>query len=199
MEMNEKQQEILKAAAECFARYGYEKTTLDDIGTLVGLNKASLYYYYKNKESIFTEVISAEWVSFFKILTAKIKKTEGYSEKILAYISERFKHLEKTMNLHQLSFASIKSHSFFKGLKETFFNEEVKIINEILEDCKKHGEIISCDTKLVSRSILTVVDAIKTKAIQSSENSLTNKIDYSLIEDEVQFTITLILNGISNA
>ena len=57
MDTSPKKQEILKAASECFARFGYEKTTLDDIGKMVGLNKASLYYYYKNKEDIFAEVV----------------------------------------------------------------------------------------------------------------------------------------------
>jgi AcrR family transcriptional regulator len=28
------------AAAGCFAKFGFEKTTLDDIGRAVGLNKA---------------------------------------------------------------------------------------------------------------------------------------------------------------
>ena len=42
----DKREQILKAAAECLSQYGYEKTTLSDIGKLVGLNKASLYYYY---------------------------------------------------------------------------------------------------------------------------------------------------------
>ena len=36
MELQDKKAEIQKAASECFARYGYEKTTLDDIGRLVG-------------------------------------------------------------------------------------------------------------------------------------------------------------------
>ena len=196
MEINEKKQEILKAAAECFARYGYEKTTMDDIGKLVGLNKASLYYYYKNKESIYTEVISIELECFLKDLKEKIRKIEGYSEKILTYISERFKHLEKTMNLHQLSLTTLKYYSFFKDLKDTFFEEEVKVINEILEYCMKKGEIISCDTKLIAKSILTVADAIKIKAFQNTDYNFNNKFDYSMIEDEVKFTIALILNGI---
>jgi hypothetical protein len=34
------------------ARFGYEKAALDDTGEIVGLNKASLYYYNKSKEDI---------------------------------------------------------------------------------------------------------------------------------------------------
>ena len=179
MDVNEKKIEILKAASECFARYGYEKTTLEDIGKLVGLNKASLYYYYKNKESIYTEIICTESENFLIELKNKISKIEGCSEKILAYIAERFKY-----------------HTFFKGLIDTFIKEEVKLLNNILESCSKKEEIIPCDTKKVAESILTVANAIKMKTCNSMDYNLNNKFDYSTIEEEVKFTVSLILNGI---
>ena len=57
MTKKEQTKEKIRAAAyKCVARYGFEKTTLDDIAKEVGLNKASLYYYYKNKEDIFLEI-----------------------------------------------------------------------------------------------------------------------------------------------
>ena len=61
--MNKKEQvkeRIGKAAMECFVQYGLDKTTLDDIAKKIGLNKASLYYYYKNKEDIFLEIAIKE-------------------------------------------------------------------------------------------------------------------------------------------
>jgi AcrR family transcriptional regulator len=76
VEAFEKKKEILKAASDCFARYGYEKTTLDDIGKMVGLNKASLYYYYKNKEAIFSEVVFEETEALFQALTLNHPKTD---------------------------------------------------------------------------------------------------------------------------
>ena len=57
---DEKRHQILNAALNCFARYGFNKTTLDDIATAIGMNKASLYYYYENKEAIFGEVLQEE-------------------------------------------------------------------------------------------------------------------------------------------
>jgi len=42
----------------------------------------------------------------------------------------------------------------------------------------------------------TVADAIKIKAYQNTDYNFNNKFDYSMIEDEVKFTIALILNGI---
>jgi AcrR family transcriptional regulator len=50
-----------------------KKITLDNIGMLVGLNKASLYYYYKNKESIFCIVIFREADIYLEGLQKKVK------------------------------------------------------------------------------------------------------------------------------
>ena len=60
MKATEKRIQILQAAKACFTQYGYDKTTLDDIGKRLGLNKSSLYYYFKNKEEIFTAVVVQE-------------------------------------------------------------------------------------------------------------------------------------------
>ena len=39
---------ILKIAQEIFSKYGYRKTTLDDIANAVRKGKSSLYYYFKS-------------------------------------------------------------------------------------------------------------------------------------------------------
>ena len=53
-------EEILTSAQQCFAKFGFKKTTLDDIGKMHNLNKASLYYYFKSKEELFEAVLEQE-------------------------------------------------------------------------------------------------------------------------------------------
>lgn len=48
---------ILKIAQDIFSKYGYKKTTLDDIANAVRKWKSSLYYYFKSKEDLFQAVI----------------------------------------------------------------------------------------------------------------------------------------------
>ncbi|HUP12202.1 MAG TPA: TetR/AcrR family transcriptional regulator, partial [Niastella sp.] len=70
-------EKIGKAAMQCFARYSLEKTTLDDIARVVHLNKASLYYYYKNKEDIFLDVAVREGQHYLLTLQQKTKTKKG--------------------------------------------------------------------------------------------------------------------------
>lgn len=49
--------EILDAAADVFARDGYDGATLESIGDAVGLSKTSLYYYVQSKEELFARLV----------------------------------------------------------------------------------------------------------------------------------------------
>lgn len=47
---------IFQAALKTFAQHGYEGARMDKIAAEVGINKASLYFHFKNKEEIFHEL-----------------------------------------------------------------------------------------------------------------------------------------------
>ena len=49
--------EIIEAAQKRFALNGYSPTSMDDIAKDVGINKASLYYFFEGKEQIFEAII----------------------------------------------------------------------------------------------------------------------------------------------
>jgi len=51
-------QEILDVALELFAKNGYTGTSTQDIGDRVGLDKTSLYYYFRSKEEILFQVVA---------------------------------------------------------------------------------------------------------------------------------------------
>ena len=44
---------ILDAAFERFSRYGYRRTSMDDIAREAGIARATVYLYFRNKEEIF--------------------------------------------------------------------------------------------------------------------------------------------------
>lgn len=54
---NIKKEAIRLAALECFAKYGYDGTSLSKIAEVVGLKKQSLYSHFKDKDAIFMAVL----------------------------------------------------------------------------------------------------------------------------------------------
>ncbi|PIE84539.1 MAG: hypothetical protein CSA07_02070 [Bacteroidia bacterium] len=53
-------QRILDMAAEVFQRFGFSKTTMEDIAQGIGRQKSTLYYYFQSKEDVFAAVVARE-------------------------------------------------------------------------------------------------------------------------------------------
>lgn len=52
-----KRLEIIRIAATIFKQKGFDATTFSDIAALTGLDRATLYYYFGDKQEIFKEAI----------------------------------------------------------------------------------------------------------------------------------------------
>jgi AcrR family transcriptional regulator len=48
---------ILKAALDLFAEKGYERTTLDDVARRIRLTKGAVYWHFKSKPELLTELV----------------------------------------------------------------------------------------------------------------------------------------------
>jgi AcrR family transcriptional regulator len=49
---HERREQIIAAAGEHFRHYGYEKTTVADLGKAIGLSKAYIYKFFESKQAI---------------------------------------------------------------------------------------------------------------------------------------------------
>ncbi|MBN8293590.1 TetR/AcrR family transcriptional regulator [Rhodobacter sp. NTK016B] len=49
---------ILMAATEVFARYGFKRTSMEDIAKAAGLSRTALYQSYRNKQDIFRSLVA---------------------------------------------------------------------------------------------------------------------------------------------
>ena len=47
---------ILSAAFTLFGRYGFKRTSMEDIASEAGLSRAALYLQFRNKEDIFRDL-----------------------------------------------------------------------------------------------------------------------------------------------
>jgi hypothetical protein len=101
------------------------------------------------------------------------------------------------LNLHNLSIETIRRvEPLFKELYQSALEKEIEFLEGVLGKCIQNGEIIPCDTRRIAKSILTVADALKHSACDTTDLRLASEIDYSKIEDDIIFTVSLILEGI---
>ncbi len=65
---------IIEVARETFARYGFRKTTMDEIAVAARKGKSSLYYYFASKEEVFQAVVEQEAGILFSKIEHAVKE-----------------------------------------------------------------------------------------------------------------------------
>ena len=192
----ERKARVLKAASECFGKYGYEKTTLDDIGKAVGLNKASLYYYYKNKEDIFCDVLYQEAEIYMAELQKKIKGSRSAEAKVLSYLGERLNYYRTVVNLHNLSMDTVrKVEPLFTEIYDKILAKESVFLASLIKEGVEAGEFIKSDANRIADVMLNVATSIRYRQLHVSYVTMAGEADYNKISDEIRYVTKLILKG----
>lgn len=63
---------ILDAAAELMLRWGYNKTTIDDIARAAGVAKGTIYLHWKTREDLFLAVMEREYTRLIRDIQQRI-------------------------------------------------------------------------------------------------------------------------------
>jgi TetR/AcrR family transcriptional regulator, biofilm operon repressor len=190
-------QKIGAGAMQCFSRYGLEKTTLDDIAKTIGLNKASLYYYYKNKEDIFLEVALGEAHQFITTLQQKVLLKKGVEARLQFYLQERVQYYMHVLNKNKVSTDTLqKILPHFFELYEGMMKEEIKFVASLLKEGIKAGDIVKTDADKLSSSLINMSDALKHSVEQHALLQGKTEADYTLSLQEMKFLVQLIFNGL---
>ncbi len=71
----ERAQRILDAASELIQRWGYRKTTIDDIAKQAGVAKGTIYLHWKTREELFMALILRERLNAGKQLAQQLADT----------------------------------------------------------------------------------------------------------------------------
>ncbi|MFK5997700.1 MAG: TetR family transcriptional regulator C-terminal domain-containing protein [Rhodobacterales bacterium] len=84
----EKTEEILEAALEVFATYGFRGSTIDQIAAQSGLSKPNILYYFDGKEAIHAELLSRLLTTWLEPLK-HLGDSNNPIDEICAYIARK--------------------------------------------------------------------------------------------------------------
>jgi len=198
--MNKKElfkEKIGRVAMKCFSKYGLDKTTLDDIAKEVGLNKASLYYYYKNKEDIFLEVAIREGQDFLASLQSKTLVKKNTEDRITFYLMERINYYKNILNMNRVSVETLhKMLPRFFELIDSILKAEVRFLSKIIREGVKRNELTPVSPDKLASSLIAMNDALKHQA-EHKAILKNQEIDYSQILKETKFLLALIFKGLN--
>ena len=153
---------ILVAAQEVFTRYGFGKTTMDDIAREMGKGKSSIYYYFTSKEDIFRAVIDKELVLMkTRILDAVSSKNDS-REKLKVYVIERMHGVQSFKNLYTVIRNEFTTQrDFVDQTRQQTDQDEISIVKDILDQGVEAGIFNLEDTYLTSIAIVTALKGME--------------------------------------
>jgi len=190
-------EKIGKAAMQCFEKYGLDKTTLDDIAQSIGLNKASLYYYYKNKEDIFIEVALKEGEDYIASLQQKALLKKGIENQVWFYMHSRFNYYKNILNMNRVSVETLnKILPRFFELYDALMKKEKKFLTQLVTDAVKKGELISTKAANIADVLINISDALKHSTEQKAILKGESDVDYTQSINDMKFLVSLIFKGL---
>ena len=152
---------ILKIARDIFSKYGFKKTTLDDIANAVRKGKSSLYYYFNSKEDLFQAVIMKEVEILAHELEIVINRNTDPVDKLRDYILTKLATFRNLANFYHAIENDITAVGFIDEVKLKYEQDEIRMIKRILIEGVRKNEFEIYDFNLAAIGITTAIKGLE--------------------------------------
>jgi AcrR family transcriptional regulator len=141
-----KKQEILDSALKCFARKGFETTTVDEICRESGVSKGSIYTYFSSKDELYIELMRHQTVASINGIKEALEGLNTAFDKLdflFAIYDQDFSRIPTGEIIVNLEFKLYTSrHNEINAILSKMRQEyTVNHVKEIIEEGQRKGEI----------------------------------------------------------
>jgi AcrR family transcriptional regulator len=168
----EKRRQIIRAAAEVFARRGFAGTLIADIAVAAGVGKGTIYEYFQSKEDLFFEVF--EWfvqqsgaeakVSISALGGSASERLKALSESLIRSWVEMGELFTLVMEFWSASASSQMRIRFKQAFKEAY-RDFRRLVSGLIVDGIQRGEFHSdVEAESVAAALVGAWDALLLQA-----------------------------------
>ncbi len=154
---------ILAAAVELFARYGYHAAPLRDIARMAGIQAASIYYHYANKQALLVEIMETYMRHLNANLERIIREQSGPLERLREAIANHIRLHTSFKNEFFIIDTEIRAleganRDYIIALRDHYEH----LIQEILRDGMERGVFKPSDIKVTSYALIAMCTEVAT-------------------------------------
>jgi AcrR family transcriptional regulator len=194
----EKVNEILLAAQKRFGMYGYSKTTMNEIADELGISKASLYYYFPDKDSLFRAVFEKEKQEFIDQLHEMIVTTDDPVSCLYDFAKLRMSNFKLFINLGRAGLDDIKGmKNVVKDLWAIFLQKEKEEIQLILAKGIKQGIFSISNKEEIAELLVDSLRGITHIYLHNKDISYVTDDDFAQLEKKIKQYMKIFVKGIS--
>ncbi len=135
---------IIEIAFKLFLNKGYKNTSMSDLVKETKLSKGAFYHHFKNKESLYKEVIDTYFLAYYNQIdwksTKKLDVTEielMIKEYYSSFVPEIISITEKGMSRYFIMF--FEAYETYPKFKEIVRNLYKELKDRLTEEYKKEG------------------------------------------------------------
>ena len=148
--MNKTKRKIFDISMKLFAKKGYEATSVEEITSVVGVAKGTLYYHFSTKEEIFNFLIEEGMKLLKNSIDIKTSNLENSIDKLKAIILIQIKIIKKYENFISILLSQIWGQEPRNIKCREYVFEYIGMIEDIIKEGIKKQEITKCDSSIVA-------------------------------------------------
>ena len=162
VEKDQVRAEIVGVARKIFTRYGFRKTTMEEIAAASRKGKSSIYYYFKSKEDIFRAVVEHEAAELRTELYRAINSKRDPIERLKAYVMFRLYNIKTVSNFYAaLKDEFLEQMEFIEEIRQRFDEEELSVVRGILETGIREGAFKINNPEIGAIAISTMLKGLE--------------------------------------
>ncbi|MEM6394991.1 MAG: TetR family transcriptional regulator [Bacteroidota bacterium] len=190
------EEKIKQAALRVFTVKGYDATTTRDIAKEADVNIASLHYYFRSKDNLFSEVTAETLTAFNKILETVLIGEEPLKFKIYRYVEQFIGIYQEHPELP--AFIVMESARKDSALHQVVsFKDHKLVLEKQLKDLMDKGEIRPISTlDFISNLVGLMVFPFLCKNIFEREFQMTDEEFNQMIETRKKTIPEMIINDL---
>lgn len=155
---------ILKVAGNMFARYGFKKTSMDEIASIARVAKGTIYNYFGGKDQVYENVLQREIDNTLIQINTDVEKVINPDEKLRVFARAKFKYMRQAQNVLNLDRDIFKTFFPEVGkIRDAFFEREVEMVCNILKEGKERGFFRIDNVSLTAKAICHALKGFELK------------------------------------
>lgn len=136
---------ILKAALHEFGTEGVAGARTDEIARAAGVNKALLYYYFKDKEALYGAVVESIFAGLRDRIVEVLDEPLPPRQRFIKYVGTHFDYVASSPHFprvvqHEMMRAGRKKSPHLKWLAEQYFHPIFGRLSKLFDDGIKSGD-----------------------------------------------------------
>lgn len=166
-----KRQEILLAALRAFSSGGYDKTSMADIVEATGLSKGTLYWYFKNKQELYSALVTMVTEQLMQEImqTIQLHEDKGAAEHIRSIFQRSGEILMQTdansMALYTDFLLQAWHDETLRAKFTDYYQQYMDMLETIIQRGIDQGEFRAINARQAAHAVVGALDGISLQAL----------------------------------